>query len=152
MSDREARPVIDVRELAELAQLSNVLFYQVSGERIEEDELDSADGGEAPTADQDAPLEVLVRHDAEQIQVRVRCQAFSRQARLVADVAAEFKLPEPVSVDPDVLREFVERVGVMAAYPFVREGLHSTASKLRVRAPLLQLLRADQIRLTPNED
>ncbi|GAB4083309.1 hypothetical protein GCU67_20985 [Modestobacter muralis] len=152
MSDQELRTITHVRDLVELASLSDVVFYQLSGERVEEDE--DAAGGEAHEAahEEDAPLEVLARHDAERIQVRVRCEALSRQGRFVADVAAEFALAEPVAIEGAVLREFVERVGVMAAYPFVREGLHSTASKLRVQAPLLQLLRANQISLTPNQD
>jgi hypothetical protein len=42
-----------------------------------------------------------------------------------------------------VLEEFVDRVGVMALYPFVRESIFSTATRLRVKAPVLGLLLAD---------
>lgn len=151
MSASKVRSISDVSELLALAKFSEVTYYELSGQRTEAPEQATP---EAPPGEEEggAPLQVLLRHDAERIQVRVRCEAEGQGAQYVADVAAEFALAEPVDAPAAVLREFVERVGVMAVYPFVREALHTTASRLRMQAPLLQLLRANQVDLIPDQD
>jgi len=147
MNETQLRRVDDVGELLTLAHLADIVFYEVAGRRLDEGE--ESDVVESTT--EDAPLQVLLRHDETRLQVRVRCEARSSEAEFTVDVAAQFELSEPVELAETVQREFVERVGIMAAYPFVREGLHSTASKMRVPPPLLQLLRANQMSLTRNE-
>jgi len=78
-------------------------------------------------------------------------EVLTDEGRFMADVASRYDYTEPLSVRDSVLEEFTARVGVMAVYPFVRESIHQTAARLRLPAPLLGLLRHDQVELTPQE-
>lgn len=142
----EAQPVIDdVRELLALTDLSDIVFYQVAAQR--KDEADQAAEPEESHGGEELPVQVFARHDATHIEVRVRAAADGPSALYVVDVGARFTLQRPVEVSPSAMKEFVERVGVMAAFPYVREGVHDLASKLRAPAPLLGLLRAGAVQL-----
>jgi len=151
MSNEAPRPVQTIGELMDLANLSDMTVYELSGQRLEP--ADDDPPVEVPSGNEpgDAPMQVFVRHDPERIQVRVRIEAQSPEALFVADIAAEFHLSAPVSAPEEVLREFVERVGVMAAYPYLRESLHSTAARMRLTPPLLQLLKANRVRMVQDE-
>lgn len=144
------RIVTSARELLDLTRLADIVWYELSGRRLSEDEIASAE--DTSSAGDDVPLQVLARSSDEQIEVRVRTSAHSASARFSVDVGALFDLAEPVAVEADVMKEFVQRVGVMAAYPFVREGLFSVAARMRVEAPLLQLLQSSGINLVSTAD
>ncbi len=104
--------------------------------------------------------EVRARASAESIEARLRVTARSETAELVADVAAQFSLRVPAEVSSTGLREFIEAVGVMTLYPYIRESLFSSAARLGEPAPVLELLRqgafrvggdADEQTLTPDQ-
>ncbi len=151
--NEEALNVQDIGQLLSLVNLGDITCYQISGERLEgEDAEAAAEPAEAPlTEEADVPMQVLLRHTAQLIEVRVRVQAESPQARYVADFGARFDVQRPVQVSEDVLHQFIERVGVMAAYPFVREGLFSVAAKMRMPPPMLKLLQANRVTLTRDD-
>lgn len=46
-----------------------------------------------------------------------------------------------------VLKEFIEKVAVMAAYPFLRQGVATMATVVEAPVPLLGLLRSGEFRL-----
>ena len=142
------RVITSARELLELTRLADIVWYELSGRRFSDDDLEGLGAGN----DEEAPLQVLARSSDEQVEVRVRTTAQSSSARFSVDVGAIFDLAMPVEVDADAMKEFVQRVGVMAAYPFVREGLFSVAARMRVEAPLLQLLQANTMNLVSAPD
>lgn len=43
-----------------------------------------------------------------------------------------------------VVAEFIERVGLMAVFPFLREAVFTTASRLGVPPPVVEILRAGE--------
>ncbi|MBJ7451749.1 MAG: hypothetical protein JHC71_06640 [Blastococcus sp.] len=143
MSDTP-RTVSSARELLEITTLHDIVWYELSGRRLTDDEVAAAP---EPAGEEDAPLQVMARSSDEEIEVRVRTTTQSPSAVFSVDVGALFSLATPVDIDPDAMKDFVQRVGVMAAYPFVREGLFSVAARMRVEAPLLQLLQSNTMNL-----
>lgn len=139
--DETARHVDDVVEFVELADLVDVSILRISGERRE---------GEDDSRSRQS-MRVLQRADEAHVEVRCVMEVVTPEGRFVADVATRYDYVEPLVVEESVLEEFTARVGVMAAYPFVREAIHQTATRMRLPAPLLGLLRPGQIELTPDE-
>lgn len=137
----EIRVVGSARDLLDVTTLADINYYQLVGERF------SDDAPESTETDGPAPIQVLARSDDEHVEVRLRVEVRSADARFMADVGAAFELRERVEIPADVMQDFVERVGIMAAYPFVREAVHSLASRMRVEAPLLQLLQGNALKL-----
>ena len=134
MSEQVFAPA-DALDLLGVARLTGVQAYEVRGRRTDplppEDVVKSA-----------AP-EVAIRVSDTSIEVRMKLEVATEEAKLFADMAVSYTLSKPCHVTLGVLEEFVDRVGVMALYPFVRESIFSTAARLRVKAPVLGLLLAD---------
>lgn len=71
-----------------------------------------------------------------------------RAAAEVGGAAAELDVRAGVAeIAPDVLRDFVEKVAVMAAYPFLRQGIHTLGTMLGLSGVTLGLLRAGSFSL-----
>lgn len=119
-------------ELLQFVELTAVRTYEISGRRTEP----------AADDDEDAEPEVLVRAASDEIEVRMKLEVASRGAEYVADVAVVYGLSRPVNLHTRVLAEFIERAAVMAVYPFVREAVFTTASRMGTKAPLLGLMHA----------
>src|SRR5665648_845067 len=143
----DARPVADIHELLALAELVGVRHYEVAGRRSLEAE-DRPESIEA--AEQDAVLSVR-RHEDE-LEIRFRMVVVTPDADLVADVSVVYALLSHFDVSRPLTEEFVERVAVMAAFPFLRGSIFTTATRLGATAPVLGLLRAGQFRVGPAPD
>jgi hypothetical protein len=137
------RVISDAADLLQIAELTGVTTYEVRGRRIE----DGEDGGDEPTQD----LEVMARGSDDLVETRLRFTYTTTVAELYADIGVHYAIREPVEIPEVALREFVERVGVMGVFPFVRESLFTTATRLGVDAPVLGLLRAGQFKIAPEE-
>lgn len=116
-------------------------LLRVSGERHQ---------GEA-TPEPSQSLQILQHAEHEHVEVRCVMEVVTEEGRFVADVASRYDYSEPLQVEDAALEEFTARVGVMAAYPFLREAIHQTASRVRLPAPLLGLLRHGQVELTQHD-
>ena len=136
-----SRPVDDVGELVDLADLVDVAVLRVAGERHEGDDL----------PDPCQTMQIMQHADAEHLEVRCVMEVITDEGKFVADVASRYDYSEALEVEESVVEDFVAKVAVMAIYPFVRETIHQTAARLRLPAPLLGLLRQGQIELTPQE-
>jgi hypothetical protein len=141
--------VSDIGDLLALIDLTGVRTFEVSGRLLEHEDT--------PDSEEKQDAQVLVRETSEELLVRVRLTIQTADAQLVADCASIFELKEPdaeesVEIEADLKREFAERVGVMAVYPFLRESIFTTAARLQVAAPVLGLLKVGQFSLAPNSD
>lgn len=139
----ELRVVGEIEELVRLTELTDVQFVRVSGERRETRDEQFADHHP----------EIRVFHRANPAGLEVRCVVVvdTEEGRLLSDVAVQFTHGEPLEVDDSVLEEFTQRVGVMAAYPYLRECIHLTAARLRIAPPILRLLKAEEAQLEIDE-
>jgi hypothetical protein len=139
-----SRSVGHVEEVVDAAELRDVVFYKILAERVEDtDPPQPADNESASPA-----IHVLERHDVTHIEVRCALSFVGEGGRYEVDAAARYELTEPLEIPPAIMREFVTRVGLMAVYPYLRESLHLSASKLRLKAPVMGLLKAGSIELT----
>lgn len=90
---------------------------------------------------------IMLRSSDTEIEVRMRMQLESAAARLVADIGISYSLTKPIAPSESALKEFVERVAVMALFPYVRESLHTSAARLGVDPPVLGIIRAGELTL-----
>lgn len=143
----ETRRVSTIVDLVALVDLTGVRTFEFSGRLL--------DAPADAEIEERQDIQVHLRASPGDLQVRVRLTIQTDEAELVADCAAVFELKESdpneqIEIDDDVKREFVERVGIMAVYPFLRESIFATAVRLQVAAPVLGLLKAGQFSMTPN--
>jgi len=132
--------VTSAAELVKFAELVAITTYTVSGERHEDD-------SEHETQQE---MAVAVREGDRGFETRIRMTQTTPEAELIADIGATYTLTQPVDLAPGVMNEFVERVGVMAIFPYLREAVSTTATRLGVPAPVYGLMRQGQVHLTPD--
>ncbi|MBI9113625.1 hypothetical protein [Sanguibacter suaedae] len=116
-----------------VVELTEIKVYEITGRRI--DDPDAA-------VEPEQSLDVQARGSENWFETRVKLSVDTSEAQLLADVGAVFTFSEPLKVPQVAAGEFVEKVGVMAVYPFLREHIFTTAGRLGVAPPVLGLLRA----------
>lgn len=137
MNGSDVRAVASIEELVQLTELDDIVYFELWAAR-------DAALGELTEPDLH-PIKISERHDDERIEVRCMVEVEAPSVRYRVDAAAQFLLAEAVQIDEEIVQEFVERVGVMAVYPYLREGVHDLASRLRLEPPILTLLRANSV-------
>lgn len=142
MSEPDAPATREIRtfeDLVSVAELRGIVWNEQGARRRQP--------GQNPPIEGDQQLETSANVSAEQVDVRLRVEQWTDDAVLVADIIAAFPLSEPCTVDEQALGQFVERVAVMTAFPFVRESIFTSATRLGVAPPLFTLLRAGSFHL-----
>ncbi|NTW41604.1 MAG: hypothetical protein HGA44_17285 [Cellulomonadaceae bacterium] len=131
-----SQPAITPQSAAEIlpyVELTEVRTYSLVGRR------DDSDRSEDITPD------IGIRVTQEEIETRMRIAVNTGEAYLEADMSVVHLVQRPVNLWAHVVTEFIERVSVMAVYPFVREAVFTTASRLGVDAPVLGMVRGGQL-------
>ncbi len=128
MSKSDPREIQDLVEAVQAFELVEVVAYEHSGKRvpIASDEA----GGTAPGSE----LEVMVRHAVGGIETRFRMTATAPGMELASDVGVVSKAEDCVLAE-HLLPDFLEEIGIMAAYPYLREGTSTSAVRLGLPAP-----------------
>jgi hypothetical protein len=139
MSEEAFAPA-DARQLLEVAELTNIHTFEIRGQRLEVT-ADDPEQGITP--------DVGIRVAPTSLETRMRVAVRLDGAEVTADMAVEYTFARPCALSAEVAREFVERVAVMAIYPFVRESIFATASRLGVDAPVLGLIRSGSFQVGP---
>lgn len=141
MSDQ---PVLEsAADLLPLVELTGIKTYEFRGRR-HSPELDTSDAGEES-------MEVMARFEDGCIEARLRFEKRTDDAVFLADVSALYSMSQTMEIPEPVLHEFLERVGVMAVFPFIRESVITTAARLGVAIPVLGLLRSGGFKIGVNE-
>ncbi|OIK27642.1 hypothetical protein [Streptomyces malaysiense] len=149
MSTTELREVSSLEELQQLAELFDIVYYEVSGRRV--DGFDRVDeDADEPSDDDRADIQLMQRLEGDRLAIRTRAQVVTSEGRLVADVAAVFRTPEPVSVPVAIARRFAEVIATPVTRPYLREAIHQSAVKLGIAPPLLPILDLEAIGLVPS--
>lgn len=136
----ELRTVIDVRELLHMAELTDIVYFEVCARRAEDDQPEPG-----------FSMNVKTRVEGNTLEVRCRAIAGGDGGEYLTDASAVFTLAEPIDVPAETAREFAEKVGVMAVYPYIRESMTQSGAKLGLNRPVLPLLRAGDVKLDPPE-
>nr|WP_203607811.1 hypothetical protein [Streptomyces sp. SID11385] len=140
-----------MEELQQLAELVDVVYYEVSGRRTDGfDGFDRPEDGEEWDSGGDhADLQLMQRMEGNLLAVRTRALVETAEGRLVADVAAHFRTPEPVRIPAAIAKRFAAVIATPVTRPYLREALHQSAVKLGIAAPLLPVLDLEDIGLLP---
>ncbi|MET7936059.1 hypothetical protein [Streptomyces sp. NPDC005322] len=148
MSARPVRKVSSLEELQQLAELLDIVYYEVSGRR--------SDGFDQPSeetvgevGDDHADIQLMQRMEGNRLAVRTRVMVVTSEGRMVADIAAVFRTPEPVSIPAAIAKRFAEVIATPVTRPYLREAIHQSAVKLGIAAPLLSVLDLEDVGLLP---
>lgn len=136
----ETPTITDAKRLLDLTELDSIRFNEVSATRREE------------SRDTEVDIEIRLRRDEREIEVRCAARVIGEDADYRADASAFFSLDGPVDITDAALAEFVERVGVMTVYPYLRESIHQSAAKLGMPQPTMKLLRPGDIKVSVEHD
>ncbi|MBD0673046.1 hypothetical protein BU198_20595 [Streptomyces sp. CBMA156] len=71
--------------------------------------------------------------------MRCRLELVNAQAEFAIDAVAAFSVGEPFELAKDLEQRFIDRIGITVLHPYLREALHSTATRLYVDTPMLSL-------------
>lgn len=136
MSTNSPRDVTDARELLDLAELTDIVFYEVGARRTTDADEDSV------------AIQIALRREELVLEVRCRATVTGAGGEYLTDASAVFTLRESITASDDAITEFVERVGVMTVYPYLRESISQSAAKLGLERPILKLLRPGEVHIT----
>lgn len=76
----------------------------------------------------------------------------NEQAEIVTAVAVVYQRETDAEIPPELRKEFIERIAVMAAYPYLRTELQHQATDLRVGDVTLPILRQGEFQLPEESD
>jgi hypothetical protein len=138
MPSKTAPPlgITDVQGLLLHCDVSEIVFWKISAGRRETEGPD-----QQTTA-------VSWCGDESQIEVRLDSTLATEDGEYAVDVSVTFVYDQPLEVSTGIQQEFVEKVGIMTVYPYLREAFTEAAAKLRLAIPTLGLIRAGQVHLT----
>jgi hypothetical protein len=131
----DIRTIEDADELARVAELHDVTFYEISAKRRE-----GRVPGSDPSGTATSSTRVLSASDETTVTVRFRTTMEAPDASYVIDIGIVFRTNVTVDVADAAMRRFTEYVALPIAHPFVREAVHEIAAKLRLKRPVLPLL------------
>ncbi|MGV9834309.1 SecB-like chaperone SecBL [Nocardia niigatensis] len=131
------RTFLSVQELLEASELVDILTYQLSAELSDEPATPLS-------------MRVLTRCEGGKLEVRIDAALNDSYGEYTLARSVIFSLPPERDVPQPLVEEFAEKVGVLAAYPYIREGISDLAARLGQPQPVLPLLRAGQVKLARN--
>ena len=126
-------------------ELTGLKVYELAGRLFE------VPDGE-PMRESSDSIAINANGSDEWFETRARLTVQTPDADIVADMGVLYTYSEPLEVGEAVAAEFVERVGIMAVYPFLREQLFTTASRLGVAPPVLGLLRPGTFKVNSHDE
>lgn len=143
------REITRVDDLVEIANLADVYFLEIAAKRAYRDaELDSDSGIEAMLRNLNIATRVM---EDEAFEARFRILIEAPQADIVVDVVTTYALNEPAVLLEAVTQEFVQRVAIMAAWPFIRSQVFLLASQLGIEVPVLPLIKQGMLALEKSD-
>lgn len=132
--------------VAEL-ELKDVTFYEVSS-KLKEDVQPPDSPSEVEI---DLTWGVRLRHDRNEFGVRLKVLVDNAMGETTVDLAAEYRSPSALNLKRETVKEFVNNVALMQLFPFIREAVMSTTSRLQGRAVVLPVFQRGQLVLELGE-
>ena len=138
MSDAVPTEVADVRALLDLVELEGIDVYEVRARTVNRPE----------GFDEGYTIKAGIDVTTGQMRTRFSMTFNASEAEYFVDLGAVYSLASPVEVPQPLAIEFAERVGIMSAYPFLREQVFGLATRLGQPVPVLGLLRQGMFTLS----
>lgn len=129
--------ITEIQDLVNRAEIADVVFHEVCAKR----------SPESAEAEDELSMQIMAREDGKEIGIRLRATVVGGGGQYMVDAEGIFELATPAKISPEILSEFIEKVGVMVVYPYVREAINDAAARLCVTRPVLKLLRQGDVRL-----
>lgn len=85
------------------------------------------------------------------IEIWFRAHFETHASRLVAAVATVYERDTDEDIPEETRTEFIEKVAVMAAYPYLRSALQGLAARMRLGDVTLDILRQGEFHMGPAE-
>jgi hypothetical protein len=126
------------QELLDVVELRDVVYYEVSGKRCDAE----GDSESHPLA-----INVMFRIEEKELGVRFQSNVTAFGGTYVADAEVIFALAKRVDIKVEAMQGFVERVAMMVVYPYLREAIADSATRLSLQRPIPSLLRGLQVHL-----
>lgn len=131
------RTVSTVEELVQLVELVGLRTYELSGKRTEPAPITEP----SEPAEPQMSMQIMENHAPDRIETRFRATVEAADGDFVADVSVQYKFDEPLALSPEAIEGFLERVAIMAAWPFIREGVATTAARMEMTVPVMGLMK-----------
>ena len=133
-------------DIVERVDLKDIFFIELRAARLE--------GLLLPHSEADIPAENAVFHrmDGDTIEVRLVTTVVSDNARVSVDLMVQYSKLSPFEATPDAMTDFVQKVALMAGYPYLREAVSSLTSRLRVDTINMGILRASDVAFARLDD
>lgn len=129
----------DVGELVDNVELDDVVHYRYAA-------YSNETGSGQPFG-----MQVFTRSEGDRIEVRLNSRLATDEVEYQVDSSAVYVMAEAREVSETLLREFAERVAVLAVYPYIREGMMQLAGRMNQPRPILPMMRAGRIQLSAQD-
>ena len=135
-----SRVIESAQDLLAVVELDGIEVYEVSGRGI--------DRGSVDDYEETYDIKVAVNVSPEYLKTRFTMTFNAAVGEYRVDLAVRYRIEEQgLQIPPAATVDFAERVGVMAAFPFLRENIYNIASRLGDPIPVLGLVRQGQFKL-----
>ncbi|WP_454700001.1 hypothetical protein [Arthrobacter humicola] len=141
------RELNSVQELLELSDIRGLDFHELSAKRNPD-----APGPAAEGEDYSVQLDLSDMTTPTELNVRCRATLTLLSSTFIVDVSAAYEFSEPCVFSPELRQEFIERVGMMSVYPFIRQNFHAMSVQIGETPILLPILRANSVKLVHQDD
>lgn len=132
MTEPASKAVEDVQALLDIVDLESIDVYEVRARAMTR----------GPEFDEGFLIKAAIDFRPNQMRTRFMMTFNATEAEYYVDLASVYVLEVEVEVPQAIAVEFTERVGIMSAYPFLREQIFGLATRLGQPVPVLGLLRA----------
>lgn len=146
MTTKSKRPLIEsVEDLVPLLTLTGFRQYEISGKRAEAipiEKSESTDLKALPEPQMD--VQIMENHTDQHIEARFRATVDNGVGVFLIDIGLLYNFSEPIDLGRVAINNFIERIAIMAAWPFIREGIATTAARMELPVPVLGLMKQGQ--------
>lgn len=146
MTTKSKRPLIEsVEDLVPLLTLTGFRQFEISGKRAEAipiEKSESTDLKALPEPQMD--VQIMENHTDQHIEARFRATVDNGVGVFLIDIGLLYNFSEPIDLGRVAINNFIERIAIMAAWPFIREGIATTAARMELPVPVLGLMKQGQ--------
>lgn len=139
----------DIVEVVNRYDLVRIQPYEHSGRYTGDPSVNA----EPDPIDLTQAMTTQVRQQAGRIEARFKLDATDDAVQIVSDCSAVFASEDNVLIAESVLPQFLSEVALMAVFPYLREGVATSAARLEYPMPTLGLLRRGDLQIqTPSDE
>lgn len=133
-------------------ELTGIHFLELNARRLDYEADDDDVPGELDELDDDnvPVMGVAARQTDDQLLIKVQGTIRTDTVQVRITAAATYSKAKPFDMDGPTTSVFIERVAIMAMYPFIRQAVHDMSSRLGAPATL-HLLRAGQVAMSEEQ-